>query len=146
MEKRMNLQATEPDAYKAMMALEKYLSTTSLTSTHIDLLKIRASQLNGCAFCIDMHTKEARQHGETEQRIYALNAWQDTPFFTEAEQAILALTEEVTFIRHHVSSETYKRAATVLGDKYLAQVLMAIITINAWNRMAITTGMSPALN
>ncbi|GAB4035253.1 carboxymuconolactone decarboxylase family protein [Spirosoma jeollabukense] len=145
MEKRIILREIEPDAYKAMLTFDKYLSTTSLTPTHVDLLKIRASQINGCAFCIDMHTKEARHHGETEQRIYGLSAWRETPFFTEEERAILALTEEVTLINHHVAQETYQQAATLLGDKYLAQVLMAIISINAWNRIGIATGMSPAL-
>lgn len=145
MEKRIILREIEPDAYKAMLTFDKYLSTTGLTPTHIDLLKIRASQINGCAFCIDMHTKEARHHGETEQRIYALSAWRETPFFTEEERAILALTEEVTLINHHVAEETYQQAVTLLGDKYLAQVLMAIISINAWNRIGIATGMSPAL-
>ena len=101
-------------------------------------------RLIGCAFCIDMHTKEARKAGETEQRIYALSAWRDTPFFSEAERAILALTEEVTLISGHVKDETYEQAAKVLEELYLAQVIMAIITINVWNRIGITTRLVPA--
>ena len=90
-----------------------------------------------------MHTKDARKAGETEQRIYALNAWRDTTFFTEEERTILALTEEVTLISNHVSDETYTQAARVLSETYLAQVILAIITINAWNRIGITTQLIP---
>lgn len=125
--------------YFGILGLEKFIESTPLTRTHKELIKIRASQINGCAFCIDMHTKEARKADETEQRIYALNAWPDTPFFSEEEQVILALTEEVTLINNHVSDETYGQAEKVLGETYLAQVILAIITINAWNRIGITT-------
>src|ERR1700709_1592669 len=102
MQTRIKLDKVEPAGYKAILGLEKFIEGTPLTRTHKDLIKIRASQLNGCAFCIDMHTKEARKGGETEQRIYALNAWRDTPFFSDEERAILTLTEEVTLIRNHV--------------------------------------------
>ena len=139
------MQQTAPDGYKAMLGFEKYLANASLTNTHKDLIKIRASQLNGCAYCINLHTKEARQHGESEQRIYALNAWRDTPFFTDEERAVLALTEEVTLITNHVKDETYNNAASILGPAYLAEVIFAAITINAWNRIGIATGMQPAL-
>lgn len=134
----------EPAAYQAMYAFDKYFAATELKPAHRELIKIRASQINGCAYCIDAHTKDARKQGETEQRIYALNAWRETPFFTEDERAILALTEEVTLIHRHVSDATYEEAERVLGPKYLAQVLMAIISINAWNRIGIATGMMPA--
>ncbi len=144
MKSRIKIPVAEPQAYKAMIAFGQYQDTTDLSKTHKELIKIRASQINGCAYCIDMHTRDAREHGETEQRIYALNAWRDTPFFTEEEKAILALTEEVTLIQNHVSDGTYERALELLGEKYLAQVLMAIITINAWNRIGIATGMQPA--
>jgi AhpD family alkylhydroperoxidase len=146
MNTRMNLSLVEPEAYKAMLAFEKYLATTPITKIQRELIKIRASQINGCAYCIDMHTKDARSYGETEQRIYALNAWRETPFFTEEEKAILALTEEVTLISHHVSDETYNNAVKVLGENLAAQVIMAIITINAWNRIGITTRMMPAVS
>jgi AhpD family alkylhydroperoxidase len=140
---RMNLFRVEPEGYKAMLGLEKYLGTTELTPTHKELIKIRASQINGCAYCLDMHTKDARKYGETEQRIYTVSAWRDTPFFTPEEQAILALTEEVTLIANHVKNETYNKVVELLGEKYTAQVLMLIIVINGWNRIGITTGLMP---
>ena len=143
MSNRLKMNVTEPAGYKALMALEAYIGGTTLTKTHKELIKIRASQINGCAFCIDMHTKDARKAGETEQRIYALSAWRDTSFFDEQERALLALTEEVTLITKHVKEETYNNAVNVFGEKYVAQIIMATITINAWNRMAITTGLQP---
>lgn len=144
MSKRINIQQLEPEAYKALYPLEKYLSTTKLSPVHKVLIQIRASQINGCAYCINMHTKEARKLNVTEQRIYALSAWRDTAFFTEEEQVILALTEEVTLITQRVSDETYNQAAKVLDEHYLAAVIMAIIAINAWNRISISTRMMPA--
>lgn len=143
MKTRIHIDRTDPAGYNGILELEKLIESTQLTRTHKDLIKIRASQVNGCAFCIDMHTKEARKAGETEQRIYALNAWRDTLFFTEEERAILALTEEVTLISNHVKDETYEQAAKMLDEKYLAQVILAIITINAWNRIGITTNLVP---
>lgn len=136
---RLNLEKTEPDAYKAMYGLMKYLSTSKLSRTQRDLLSIRASQLNGCAFCLDMHTREARQHGETEQRLYVLSAWRETTLFTPEEQALLALTEEVTLISRGVSDATYQQAVAVLGEQLVAQAIMMAVTINAWNRIAIST-------
>jgi AhpD family alkylhydroperoxidase len=144
MKTRIKIDKLEPAGYNAVLGLEKFIESTPLTRIHKDLIKIRASQINGCAFCIDMHTKEARKAGETEQRIYALNAWRDTTFFSEEERAILALTEEVTLISEHVSDETYEQAAKVLEEKYLAQVILSIITINVWNRIGITTKLVPA--
>ena len=144
MKTRIKIDKVEPSGYKAVLGLEKFIEGTPLTRRHKDLIKIRASQINGCAFCIDMHTKEARNDGETEQRIYALNAWRDTTLFSEEERAILALTEEVTRISNQVSDETYAQAARVLDETYLAQVILAIITINAWNRIGIATKLMPA--
>lgn len=143
MKTRIRIDKLEPVGYNAILGLEKFIESTPLTRIHKDLIKIRASQVNGCAFCINMHTKDARKAGETEQRIYALNAWRETPFFTEEERAILALTEEITLISHHVKEETYEEAAKVLDEKYLAQVILAIITINAWNRIGIATNLIP---
>jgi AhpD family alkylhydroperoxidase len=143
MKTRINIEKVEPAGYRAILGLEKFIESTTLTRTHKDLIKIRASQINGCAFCIDMHTHDARKEGETEQRIYALNAWRETPFFSEEERAILALTEEVTLISNHVKDETYEQAAKVLDETYLAQVILAIITINAWNRIGISTNLVP---
>ena len=139
MNQRLNLEKTEPNAFKAMYALVKYMGTTQLTATQSNLISIRASQLNGCAFCLDMHTHEARQQGETEQRIYLLNAWRETTLFTPEERALLALTEEVTFISRGVSDTTYQQAVAVLGEQLVAQGIMMAVTINAWNRIAIST-------
>jgi AhpD family alkylhydroperoxidase len=144
MSTRIKIDKVEPAGYSAVLGMEKFIESTSLTRTHKDLIKIRASQINGCAFCIDMHTQEARKAGETEQRIYALNAWRDTTFFSEEERAILALTEEVTLISNHVKDETYDQAVRLFDERYLAQVILSIITINVWNRIGITTQLIPA--
>ena len=143
MSKRILLGKADPNAYKALKGLDTYLETTRLSATQKDLIKIRVSQINGCSYCIDKHTKEARATGETEQRIYALNAWRETPLFTPEERALLALTEEVTLIQNHVSDKTYNEAAALFDEEYLAQLLMAMIVINAWTRVGIATGMSP---
>jgi AhpD family alkylhydroperoxidase len=145
METRININETDPAAYKAMYALEAYIQKSGLDKNLYELIKIRTSQINGCAFCLNMHTKDARKLGETEQRIYVLNAWRETNFFTEEEQAALALTEEVTNIQAHVSTATYQNAIKVLGDQKTAQVIMAAVTINAWNRIAISTHLMPVL-
>ena len=143
MNTRMKMIEIVPEAYKAMFGLEKYINSTELSKTHRHLIKIRASQINGCAFCINMHTEDARKEGETEKRIYALNAWWDTNYFTDEERAMLALTEEVTRITGRVSDETYNNAVNLLGEKYVADAIMAIVAINGWNRMSITTHLMP---
>jgi AhpD family alkylhydroperoxidase len=139
MEDRINIQKVEPAAYQAMFALEKYLSTSKLDPILLELIKMRTSQINGCAFCLNMHSADARKKGETEQRLYVLPAWRETKLFTEKEQAVLALTEEVTLITNHVSDATYNKAASLFDANELAQIIMAIVTINAWNRIAITS-------
>jgi len=144
MNTRVNILQTQPEAYKAMMGLEKYISSTSLDAIHKELIKMRASQINGCAFCIDMHTKDARKLGMSEQRIYLLNAWRETQLYTEEERIILAMTEEITLIQQHLSDATYNKAIQLFGEDYVAQVIMAITTINAWNRIAIATEMQPS--
>ncbi|MGO4773822.1 carboxymuconolactone decarboxylase family protein [Flavobacterium sp. W22_SRS_FK3] len=141
MKPRIVIPTVAPEAYQALMNLENYISKTSLTSTHKELIKICASQINGCAFCINMHTADARKHGETEQRIYLVSAWREADIYTEEEKAIFALTEEVTLISNHVSEETYQNAARLFDEKYLAEIILAIIAINSWNRFAITTGL-----
>ena len=141
MSNRIAFQKVAPESYNALIGLGKALASSAVTKTHQELIKIRASQINGCAFCINMHTTDARKSGETEQRIYLLNAWRETDLYTEEEKAILALTEEVTLINNQVSDETYQNAAKLFDEKYLADVLMGIIIINGWNRMAITTGL-----
>ncbi len=141
METRIKIQEVEPEAFQAMYPLENYVRNSGLEKRLYELIKIRASQINGCAFCLNMHTKDARKLGETEQRIYLLNAWRETNLFTPEERAILQLTEEVTNIKEHVSDQTYEEAINILGEKTTARVIVAIIAINAWNRMAIATNM-----
>lgn len=140
----MDFQQASPAGYRAMISLSGYLQSTKLSTCHQDLIKIRASQVNGCAFCINLHMKDAIAHGETAQRICLLDAWRETSLFSPEERALLALTEEVTLISTHVSDETYREAAALFETDYLADILMAIITINAWNRIGITTQMQPA--
>ncbi len=140
MEKRIKIHEVDPQAFKAMSGLEGYVRSSGINPIHLELIKLRSSQINKCAFCLDMHSKDARKAGETEQRIYVLNGWQEAGLYTEEEKAILALTEEVTLIHQHgVSEQTYRQAEDLLGKTYLAKVIVAIITINAWNRVAITT-------
>lgn len=140
MEKRININEVAPQAYKAMFALEGYLATTQLTKSQKELIKIRASQINGCAFCIDMHTKDAIKNGETPQRIFLLNAWRETSLFTEEEKAILAITEEITLIHNKgLSDATYQKALQLFDKNRIAEIIMAAVTINAWNRIAVST-------
>ncbi|MBL0739160.1 carboxymuconolactone decarboxylase family protein [Flavobacterium sp. GN10] len=141
MKSRIVIPNVAPEAYNALLNLEKYISSTSLTPIHKELIKIRASQINGCAYCINMHTADARKYGISEQRIYLISAWREADVYTEEEKAILALTEQVTLISNHVSDEVYQNAAQLFDEKYLAEIILAIITINSWNRLAITTGM-----
>jgi AhpD family alkylhydroperoxidase len=145
MEHRINFAAIEPAAYKALLSLESYLATTTISKTLKELIKISASQINGCAFCINMHTIDARKQGETEQRIYLLNAWREVhDLYTDEEKAVLALTEEMTLITNGgVSDATYEQVKSFFDDKQLAQIMMAIITINSWNRMSVATQLAP---
>jgi AhpD family alkylhydroperoxidase len=139
---RISIKALEPKGYEAMLGLEAYLRQSPLKKPHIELIKIRASQINGCAFCLGMHTYDARKAGETEQRIYALNAWEESPLYNEEERALLALTDAVTLIADtRLPDDAYARVAAVLDEHYLAAAIMAIVTINAWNRIAISTRM-----
>lgn len=140
MEQRFNIQEIEPAAFDAMLALERYLAHTELLPAHKHLVKIRASQLNGCAYCINMHTRDARRDGETEQRIYLLSAWRETDVFSDEEKAILAFTEEATRLQQGgVTDKVYDAVAALFGARYTAQLLMAIATINAWNRIAVVS-------
>jgi AhpD family alkylhydroperoxidase len=145
MSNRINMGKVNPAAYKAMFDLEKYWATTTITQLHQQLIRTRTSQINGCAYCIDMHTSDARKAGETERRLYALNAWRETSFFTEEERAILALTEAVTLITNGVPDEVYQNAVNILGELKTAEVIMGTAIINAWNRIGISTQMQPVL-
>ncbi len=140
MENRLQIDKVEPKGYLSLFGMEKYLQQSELTSTHKELIKIRASQINQCAFCIDMHTKDALKQGEKIQRILLLNAWRETHLFTPEEKILLQITEEVTLIHEKgLSNESYNRALKAFGGKYLAQVILAIISINAWNRLSVST-------
>jgi AhpD family alkylhydroperoxidase len=138
MEPRIDASKLSGEPQRAMLALEKYLHSCGLDPTIRELVKIRASQINGCAYCIDMHTKDARAAGETEQRIYALNAWRETPFFTDKERAALAWAESVTQVSRGVSDEVFEEARRHFDDQQLVNLTWAVAAINSWNRMAIS--------
>lgn len=139
MQPRMDYAKTAPDGYKAMVTLEQYVRDSGLEPSLLELVKTRASQINGCAFCLDMHTKDARAGGETEQRLYALSAWHETPFFNERERAALAWTETVTRISEtHVPDGAYESVRKHFTEKELADLTLAIVAINGWNRLAIS--------
>jgi AhpD family alkylhydroperoxidase len=140
MEKRIQIDEVEPKAFNGMFGLEKYMQEGQLSKIHYELIKIRASQINGCAFCINMHTEEALKLGENPKRLLLLDAWWDTELYSEEEQVILKITEEVTLIHENgLTQETYQKAMELFDENHLAQIIMAIVTINAWNRIAIST-------
>lgn len=140
MGKRINLLKESPEAYKAMRGLEEYIAQTGLDRKLYELIKLRASQINGCAYCINMHTRDAMKLGETPQRLFLLDAWRETALYSEKERAVLALTESMTNIADtHVPDDVYEEAARHLENKELAAVIMAVVAINSWNRIAITS-------
>jgi AhpD family alkylhydroperoxidase len=128
-----------------MSALDNYIKTTGIGALQNEMIRIRASQINGCAYCVNEHTHDARDKGETEQRIYLMSVWREAgAIFTEEEQLLLAMTEEITLIHQHgLSDELYEKAMKLLGEEKTAQVIMAIITINAWNRIGVGLNMHP---
>lgn len=129
------------DGYQVLHRLNEVVKGSGIEQSLLELVKMRASQINGCAYCIDMHSKDARHAGETEQRLYALSAWHETPFFTDRERAALALTEAVTRIADtHVPHSVLEAAAQQFSAEELSRVVYAIIEINAWNRLAVTVG------
>jgi AhpD family alkylhydroperoxidase len=139
MEPRINLKNVAGEAFNAMGRLEAYARQSGLEPSLLELVRLRASQINGCAYCVDMHTKDARAAGETEQRLYATAVWRETPFFTERERAALEWTEAVTDIAHgHVPDDVYQSVREHFGEKELVDLTMAIIAINGWNRLAIS--------
>lgn len=142
MEERIRINELEPDSYKAMYAIEKYLNSTGMSKSLKEIIKIRASQINGCAFCIDMHTKDALENGETPRRIFAISAWWESPLFDAKERAALQMTDEITKIADKgLTTETYKLAKANFSDNEIAQIIMAISVINVWNRIAVSTHM-----
>jgi AhpD family alkylhydroperoxidase len=139
MEPRLNYRQIAPDAMGAMRGIEDYVRSSGLESSMLELVKARASQINGCAYCLDMHTKDARAAGETEQRLYGLSAWRETPFYTERERAALAWTEALTLISEdHVPDDVYDAARECFTEEELVNLSMAVIAINGWNRLAIS--------
>ena len=144
MQPRFNYAKTSAAGYKAMAGLEAYLHECGLEEPLLHLIKLRASQINGCAFCIDMHWKDLRAIGETEQRLYALDAWREYPLYSDRERAALEWTEAVTLITEsHVEDSVYESVRSHFTDKELADLTFAIATINAWNRLAISARMEP---
>ncbi|HZW64681.1 MAG TPA: carboxymuconolactone decarboxylase family protein [Hanamia sp.] len=139
MKPRINYVQVAPDAVKAMRGLEEYVASSGLEKSLYELVKTRASQINGCAFCLDMHTKDARKAGETEQRLYALSAWRETPFYTERERAALEWTEALTLISDtDVPDALYENVRKQFSESEIVALSMAIIAINGWNRLAIS--------
>ncbi|ODU06091.1 MAG: hypothetical protein ABS81_05610 [Pseudonocardia sp. SCN 72-86] len=144
MSERMNYSAVAPDAYKSMLAMQKYLTSSGIDFTLHELIKIRVAQINGCAYCVDVHTRDTRAHGESEERIYQLAVWRESPMFTEAERAALELTEAMTLIAGRgVPTETWQLVNKFFDEQQVADIIIAVITINAFTRLAITTGMVP---
>lgn len=142
LKERLDLNKVEPRIYAAMDEAEKELSKFKIDRKLLELLKLRASQLNGCGYCVNLHSKDARKYGETEQRVFAVSAWWETPFFTEAEHAALKLAEEVTQIsKRGVTEETYQRALQYFDEQQVAQMIFAVTVTNSWNRLAIAMHM-----
>lgn len=139
MKPRIEYNKMASEAMSAMLGLEKYVRQTGLEAALLELVRLRASQINGCAYCVDMHTKDARARGESEQRLYAVVVWRETPFFTDRERAALEWTEAVTQVSwKHVPDDVYDLARQYFSEKELVDLTMAIIAINGWNRLAIS--------
>jgi AhpD family alkylhydroperoxidase len=139
MQERLSFKRIAPEGLEAMGHLEAYVRRCGLEPSLLELIKLRASQINGCAYCLDMHTKDARARGEDEQRLYTLSAWRETPFFTERERVALAWTEAVTEVaRSRVPDEVYHLARQHFSEKELVDLTLAIVVINGWNRLAIS--------
>lgn len=141
MEKRMAYDEYIPEALKIMISMEKYIRSTGIDHKLMELIKIRASQINGCAFCLNMHTSDARKNGETEQRIYCVSAWEDSDFYTDKERVALELTEKVTNIStEKVTDDLYNRVLEHFSKKEFVDLVLIINQINSWNRLSIATG------
>lgn len=127
-----------PEGIRGLLQIEKYIAHSDLDPVIFELVKMRASQINGCAFCLDMHSKDARANGETEQRLYVLNAWREAPFYSEKERAALEWTEALTLIsEHEISDELYEEISSHFTEKEMMALTMTIVGINGWNRLAI---------
>jgi len=144
MSERINYAKVTPEGYRAMSGLERYVRGSGLEPSLLELVKLRASQINGCAYCIDMHWKDARARGESEQRLYGLMAWRESPYYTERERAALAWTEAVTLIAgSHVPDELYEEVRQYFNETELANLTFALVAINGWNRLAISLRTEP---
>jgi AhpD family alkylhydroperoxidase len=144
MEQRINGLKASPKAYQAMAALGHFVDSCGLERPLLELVRMRASQINGCAYCLDMHSKDARALGETEQRLYALNAWRETPFYTARERAALEWTEAITLISEtHAPDDVYERAVKEFSPEEFANLTLAIATINSWNRLSMAFRIVP---
>jgi AhpD family alkylhydroperoxidase len=141
--RRFDIGKVASGAYKAMLGLEQYLHECGLEVGLLHLIKLRASQLNGCAYCIDMHWKDLRATGESEQRLYGLNAWEESPYYTERERAALAWTEALTELGRDVSDEAYAEASAEFSEKELIYLTSAIGVINVWNRYGVAYRWTP---
>jgi AhpD family alkylhydroperoxidase len=129
---------------QAMFALERQIRQSGLDEGLLNLIRMRASQINGCAYCLDMHSKDARAHGETEQRLYGLNAWRETPYYTERERAALEWTESLTLVAEtHVPDDVFERVRKQFSEAELANLSLAVVSINGWNRLVISTRQVP---
>lgn len=141
---RIDFAKVVPGAVRAMYGLEKYLSEASIEAPLRELVKLRASQINGCAYCVDMHTKDARAAGETEQRLYGLVAWREAPYYSARERAALEWTDALTLVAdNHVPDDLYQRTRQQFNEQELADLTLAVAQINAWNRIAISTRVEP---
>ena len=144
MEPRIDIANVAPGVYKAMAGLEVYLRHCGLEESLLHLLKLRTSQINGCAFCLDMHWKDLKSIGESEQRLYSLDAWRETPFYSDRERAALAWTEAITKVTEgHVPDEVFEQVRAQFSEKEIADLTLAVVTINAWNRISIATRVVP---
>jgi AhpD family alkylhydroperoxidase len=144
MEARLDYTRKSPDGYKTYLAFNHFVENCGLERSLLELVKTRASQINGCAYCLDMHTIDARAAGETEQRLYVLPAWREAPFYTERERAALAWTEAVTLVGEtHIPDDVYEEARRCFSEEELVNLTWAIVTINGWNRMAIAFRSQP---
>jgi len=142
MNNRIDIAKIQPKALNAMLGIESYLSTTDLSAQLKELIKLRASMINQCAYCIEMHSKQALEIGIEQQKIFALSAWKESPRFDEKEQSLLQLVDEMTLIHQHgVSEATYQACIENFGEQETAEVMMQVIMINAWNRFALATKM-----
>ncbi|PYV13315.1 MAG: carboxymuconolactone decarboxylase [Acidobacteria bacterium] len=139
MQERINVVKVAPELTKALLGLEQYIRGSGLEAPLLELVRMRASQINGCAYCLDMHSKDARAAGETEQRLYGLDAWREAPYYTDRERAALAWTEAVTLVSQgHVPDDVYQLARKEFSEKELVDLTAAVAAINAWNRLAIS--------